>query len=162
MTIRKATFEDMDKILVIYEYAREQMRLSENPSQWGNHYPSLEIVQKDIENGNSYVITDEADEICAVFVFIIGDDPTYKNIENGNWLNDDAYGTIHRVASSGKQKGVLRVCLQYCESKMPNVRVDTHENNRIMQHLLERSGYQKCGIIYVADGKPRIAYQKKV
>ena len=132
MTIRKAAFEDMDKILGIYAYAREQMRLSGNPDQWGVHYPPMEIVQKDIENGNSYVITDAEDEIFAVFVFIIGDDPTYKYIENGNWLNDDVYGTIHRVASSGKQKGVLRVCLQYCEAKIQNIRVDTHENNRIM------------------------------
>ena len=162
MTIRKATFEDMNQILTIYAYAREQMRLSGNPDQWGVHFPPLEIVQKDIENGNSYVIIDEVDEICAVFVFIIGTDPTYKIIENGNWLNDDAYGTLHRVAGSGKQKGVLRHCLAYCESKMPNVRVDTHEKNRIMQHLLESSGYQKCGTIYVADGSPRIAYQKKV
>ena len=162
MTIRKATFEDLDQILAIYAYAREQMRLSGNPSQWGVHYPSLEIVQKDIENGNSYVIIDGEDEICAVFVFIIGEDPTYKNIENGNWLNDDAYGTIHRVAGSGKQKGVFRHCLAYCESKMQNVRVDTHEKNRIMQHLLESNGYQKCGTIYVADGSPRIAYHKKV
>lgn len=162
MTIRRAIFEDINKILAIYVYAREQMRLSGNPDQWGFHYPPPEIVKKDIENGNSYVIIDEEDEICAVFVFIIGEDPTYKTIENGSWLNNDAYGTIHRVAGSGKQKGVFRVCLQYCEAKMQNVRVDTHENNRIMQHLLESSGYQKCGRIYVADGSPRIAYQKKV
>ncbi|MDE7268299.1 MAG: GNAT family acetyltransferase, partial [Lachnospiraceae bacterium] len=62
MTIHKATFENMDKILIIYARAREQMRLSGNPGQWGDHYPSLEIVQKDIENGNSYVITDAEDE----------------------------------------------------------------------------------------------------
>lgn len=162
MTIRKAIFEDMDNILAIYAYAREQMRLSGNPNQWGKDYPSMEIVQKDIANGISYVVTDEKNEICAVFVFVIGEDPTYQKIENGHWLNDDAYGTLHRVAGSGKQRGILRLCLAYCESKMPNVRVDTHEDNRIMQHLLESCGYQRCGTIYVADGSPRIAYQKKV
>lgn len=162
MTIRKATFGDLDKILAIYAYAREQMRLAGNPSQWGFHYPSIEIVQKDIKNGNSYVIIDKKDEICAVFVFIIGEDPTYQNIEDGNWLNHDAYGTIHRVAGNGKQTGVLRVCLQYCEDKMSNIRVDTHEDNCIMQHLLEQNGYQRCGRIYVADGSPRIAYQKEI
>jgi len=162
MTIRKASLEDVDKILAIYAYAREQMRLSGNPDQWGEYYPPVEMVRKDMENGNSYVITDEEHEICGVFVFIIGEDPTYRIIENGNWLNDDLYGTIHRVAGSGKRKGIFRLCLRYCEAKAPNVRVDTHENNRIMQHLLESSGYQRCGRIYVADGSPRIAYQKKV
>ena len=162
MTIRKAGVEDLDNILAIYAYAREQMRLTGNPTQWGEDYPSLEIVQKDLQDGSSYVITEENDEICGVFVFIVGEEPTYRKIENGNWLNDDSYGTIHRVAGNGKQKGILRRCLAYCESKIPNVRVDTHKDNRIMQHLLESCGYQRCGTIYVADGSPRIAYQKKV
>lgn len=42
------------------------------------------------------------------------------------------------------------------------MRIDTHERNLIMQHLLEENSYQKCGRIYVADGSPRIAYQKEV
>lgn len=162
MTIRKAIPEDFDNILAIYAYAREQMRLSGNPSQWGSSHPPAELVQKDIANGNSYVITDEKNEICAVFAFVVGDDPTYCRIENGRWLNNDAYGTLHRVAGNGKQKGVLKCCLAYCETKVPNVRVDTHKDNHIMQHLLENSGYQRCGTIFVADGSPRIAYQKKV
>jgi RimJ/RimL family protein N-acetyltransferase len=52
------------------------------------------------------------------------------------------------------------VCLQYCEQRISNIRVDTHKDNLIMQHLLAKSGYEKCGIIFVEDGSPRIAYQK--
>ena len=161
MKIRRAVPGDMKNIFAIYAYARQQMRLAGNPDQWGDSHPSMEIVQKDIADGSSYVVTDEKDEICAVFAFIIGEEPTYRKIENGHWLSDDAYGTLHRVASSGRQKGILKLCLAYCEAKMPNVRVDTHGQNRIMQHLLEKNGYQRCGIIHVADGSPRIAYQKK-
>ena len=29
-----------------------------------------------------------------------------------------------------------------------------------MQHILEKNGFVSCGTIYVADGSPRIAYQK--
>ena len=29
-----------------------------------------------------------------------------------------------------------------------------------MQKVLEENGFTKCGIIHVADGTPRIAYQK--
>ena len=29
-----------------------------------------------------------------------------------------------------------------------------------MQHLLEKNGFARCGIIHVADGSSRIAYQK--
>lgn len=159
MTIRRAVFEDLDKILAIYEHARNQMRLSGNPNQWGTGNPPVKVIENDIRNGNSYVLV-ENDAIYGVFALIFGMEPTYAQIENGAWLNDAPYATIHRVAGSGERKGILRCCLSFCEAKTPNIRVDTHADNHIMQHLLETSGYLRCGIIHVADGSPRIAYQK--
>lgn len=160
MMIRKSTFQDVESILAIYQYAREQMRLGGNPGQWGSSYPSRELIQSDISQGNSYVMEEEG-EIHGVFAFILGDDPTYQRIENGAWLNEDAYGTIHRIAGDGKRKGIFRLCTSFCEKKVGNIRIDTHERNLIMQHLLEKNGYHRCGRIYVADGSPRIAYQKE-
>lgn len=157
--IRKAALGDIEEIAEIYAYAREAMRRAGNPGQWGQHYPPRQIIEADILNGNSYVVTDKG-VIGAVFVFVVGQDPTYQRIENGEWLNQDAYGTIHRMAGNGRIKGVFRLCQQFCESKISNIRADTHKCNVIMQRLLERSGYQRCGQIYVADGSPRIAYQK--
>lgn len=161
MTIRKAVLADLDEILAIYEHAREQMRLSGNPSQWGTGNPPVEIVENDIRTGNSYVLT-ENDTICGVFALVFGEEPTYAQIEDGAWQNDAPYATIHRVAGSGARKGILRHCLSFCEAQIPNIRVDTHADNHIMQHLLETSGYIRCGIIHVADKTPRIAYQKTV
>lgn len=158
MIIRKNTLEDLDIVMNIYEYARSQMKKNGNPTQWGDNRPSRDTIVEDIENGNSYVI--ECDNsICGVFTFIIGEDDTYKHIE-GEWLNNDLYGTIHRIASNGKVGGILEECINYCQHKISNIRVDTHENNKIMRHLLEKKGFTKCGIIYVSDGSPRIAYQK--
>ena len=161
MIVRKTTFDDLNEILDIYKYAREQMKLNGNPNQWKNNRPAPETIKKDITNGNSYVIEDN-NEIYGVFAFIIGNDPTYEIIENGKWLNDDEYGTIHRIASNGKSKGILEECLSFCETKVGNIRIDTHEDNKIMQHLVEKLGFKKCGIIYTDDGTPRLAYQKIV
>lgn len=161
MDIRKAALRDMEKILAIYQYAREQMRLGGNPDQWGTEYPSPELIQRDISRGNSYVV-EEGEEIYGVFAFIPGNDPTYQRIEDGAWLNEEDYGTIHRIAGSGKRKGIFHACTCFCEKKASNIRIDTHERNLIMQHLIEKNGYHKCGRIYVEDGSPRIAYQKEV
>ena len=161
MDIRKSTKSDLADILQIYAYAREQMRINGNPSQWGSNRPAREVIIKDIEDGNSYVIEDHG-KICGVFSFIIGVEPTYHIIENGVWENEDPYGTIHRIAGNGTGKGVLEACLKYCEQQIPNIRIDTHSDNLIMQHLLHKFGYVKCGTIYVEDESPRIAYQKKV
>lgn len=160
MTIRKAALKDMEAILTIYQYAREQMRRNGNPDQWGEEYPCVETVRDDIIQGNSYVL-EEADGIAGVFVFSLGEDPTYWRIEEGAWLNEQPYGTIHRIAGRGEGKGIFRQCIRFCEARTDNVRIDTHERNLIMRHLLEKNNYQKCGRIYVADGSPRIAYQKE-
>lgn len=159
MSIRKSTTADLDDILHIYACAREQMKKNGNPTQWGDIHPLPEIITQDIENGNSYVI-DEAGKICGVFAFIYGDDPTYQIID-GKWLNNKPYGAIHRIASNGSVKGILNQCLAFCEKQIDNIRIDTHEDNKIMQHLLSKNGYTRCGIISAAeDGTPRIAYQK--
>jgi len=71
MTIRKAALCDMEAILEVYRYARRQMRLNGNPDQWGENYPSPEMVENDIMQGNSYVV-EEAEEIVGVFAFIPG------------------------------------------------------------------------------------------
>ncbi len=159
MEIRHATWEDLERILGIYAFAREQMKKNGNPTQWGDHRPSRETVEKDIELGQSYVVCEEG-MIHGVFAFTVGDEPTYRVIENGAWLNDDPYGVIHRVASAGTKKGVLSRILDFCEEKAGNIRIDTHDDNKIMQHLLEKHGYTRCGRIHIADGSPRIAYQK--
>lgn len=98
---------------------------------------------------------------CRRILFFPGIEPNYAKIEEGEWLNDKPYGVIHRLSSSGQRKGIADICIRWCLQQCPNVRVDTHQDNRIMQKILE-NGFQRCGIIYVEDGSPRIAFQKCV
>ncbi len=159
MTIRKTTLADLAEVMAIYVAAQQRMEAAGNP-QWPRGWPSEEKIRADIAAGNSYVM-EKGDELVGVFTLVLGEEPTYAVIEDGAWLNDEPYGTLHRVASSGKARGVMQAALEYCESVSPNMRVDTHETNLAMQHILEKNGYVRCGRIYVEDGSPRIAYQKK-
>ncbi|MBN3859076.1 N-acetyltransferase [Neisseriaceae bacterium PsAf] len=161
MRIRQTTPEDMPTVLDIYAYAREQMKSNGNPTQWGNNRPSVRVIQQDIKQKVGYAI-EENNQIHAVFSFILGEDSTYQNIEAGSWLNDEPYGTLHRVASDGSKRGVLKEILNFCESKINNIRVDTHENNIVVQKILKQCGYIYCGVIYVDDGTPRLAYHKSL
>ena len=72
------------------------------------------------------------------------------------------YGVIHRIGSNQIEKGMLKVAVDYCFHFVNNLRIDTHKDNKVMQHLLEKEGFTKCGIIYLKDGNPRIAYQKEI
>lgn len=159
MEIRKSNPEDINQIMSCIDKARQLMRESGNLIQWTNGYPSKELMSESIKNGFNFLIF-ENNEVVATFDFIIGDDPNYSVIENGAWLNDEKYGVIHRLASNGKAKGVAKFCFEWCFSQFPNIRIDTHETNIAMQKVLEKLGYEKCGIVYVADGTPRLAFQK--
>lgn len=158
MKIRKALLNDLDKIMNIYKSAKEYMWKNGNKMQWNSNYPSREIIKNDIDNEVCYVFELD-DDIHAVFSFIIGEDDTYKFIYDGEWISDSIYGTIHRIASDGKMKGVFSMCIKFCKKKISHLRIDTHEDNKIMQYLIEKYGFVKCGTIYVKDGSSRIAYE---
>lgn len=162
MQIRKTTEKDIQSVMQIFAKAREIMRKSGNFKQWPVGYPSEESVIADIKKNNSYVVEKENGNIVATFAFIIGPDPTYSYIEGGQWLNDEPYGTIHRIASNGENKGIMSLVLDYCSKFVSNIRIDTHEDNSIMRHLLAQNGFKHCGTIYLLDGNPRLAFQKVV
>lgn len=156
--IRRARTQDLDDIEKVYAAARRYMAQSGNPKQWGDGYPQREMLEQDIQKGWLYVV-EEAGHICGAFAFIVGEDPTYAVIEEGEWFNGAPYGTIHRLAGDGTMKGLFGKCLSFCKGIEPNIRADTHADNKTMQHVLEKHGFQRCGIVHVWDGTPRIAYQ---
>lgn len=157
--IRQALLSDLETILDIYDEARVFMGQNGNPSQWRNGYPSKGRVTDDIKENCLFVIQRES-KPCGVFFFKVGEDPTYRYIENGKWLSDTEYGVIHRIAGRTKEKGIFAEALEFCQEKITHLRIDTHKDNSIMQHALAKYGFTPCGTIYVADGTPRIAYER--
>lgn len=158
MEIRSAAPADLDTILEIYEQARTFMRQQGNLHQWINGYPSKELICTDIQNGNCYVCVSDS-QIVGVFCYFQEPDPTYAQIYDGNWLNDAPYGVIHRIAVSAHRSGVAKACYDYALEQCSNLRIDTHRDNYPMQKSLSKYGFQRCGIIHLANGDPRIAYQ---
>ena len=116
----------------------------------------------DMEAGKSYVCVHE-DRIVGTFFFDLGEDvePDYRRIEGGKWLDDSAYGVVHRIAGDGSVKGIGAFCLDWAFRQCGHLRIDTHEDNVVMQNLLHKLGFTHCGTIYVEkDRDPRLAYEK--
>lgn len=157
--VRKAVFEDLENILELYKAAREFMRKTGNPNQWGDSHPARELLEGDIPEGRLYVVERDG-EICGAFALIFGEDPTYSYIEGGSWISDEPYGTIHRLGSNGKASGIFAECVQFCLSQIAHLRADTHHDNKVMQALLEKQGFVKRGVIYLENGDPRVAYER--
>ena len=162
MNIRSARLSDIPVIQAIIEEAKQKMRSSGNFRQWTEGYPSEEVLRDDIARGFSYVVEAQGCPI-ATFVLAVCEEPTYKKIYDGQWLDDVLpYGTIHRVGSRAGVHGVLAEVLRWSFGQIGNIRVDTHRDNLPMRHLMEKHGFTYCGIIYLLNGDERLAYQKLV
>ena len=158
MTVRKAQAADINSIMTVLAAAKDIMRASGNLHQWKDGYPTEETVLADIESGYGHVVV--ADGIVAYFAFIPSPEPTYSYIEGGEWLDDTLpYHVIHRLGSTPDSHGVFKAVMDWCRRQNPNLRIDTHRDNHIMQHCILSYGFRYCGVIYLSNGDERLAYQ---
>ena len=171
MNIRISRKSDIDRIMTIIADARQSLGQL-GIDQWQYGYPSRDIIKDDIVKGQSYVVCDELDgqeTICAVFTILRTTEPTYNEIYEGEWITSGSYYALHRIAISGKYryKGLGKHIIDYIKSEcrennVESIRVDTHKGNIPMRKMLEKNGFEYCGIIYLTDGQERVAYEAKV
>ncbi len=161
MYIRKTEISELDAVLKIYTDARSYMRENGNAEQWSGGYPPTELIESDISMGKSYVCID-GDEIVGVFYYSYAPDPTYAVIYDGEWLNEEPYGVIHRIAVGAHRRGVASFCFAWCTEQGKNIKIDTHRDNIPMQKSLLKNGFSYCGIIHLENGDERMAYQISV
>ena len=150
--------KDWEEIQKIYASARQFMAEHGNGGQWGTNYPSEELLLDNIAQEKLYVCIEEG--IAAVFYFAVEEDPTYRVIEDGAWLNEEPYGVVHRIASARTVRGAATFCMNWAFRQTGNIRIDTHKDNIPMQNMLKKNGFRYCGTIYLENGDPRIAFQK--
>ncbi len=164
MRIRKATEQDLGRMMEIYSFARAFMAEHGNPNQWGpTNWPPEDLIRKDIQSGDSYVCTNDDGVVVGVFYYVFGDDiePTYRNVSEGNWISDEPYGVVHRIAADGSEKGIGAFCINWAFEQCGHLKIDTHGDNVVMQNLLRKLGFTQCGIIHVQeDNYPRLAFEK--
>lgn len=168
MEIRRTKKEDIAAIMPIFDEARVTIAAL-GINQWQNGYPSREIIEKDFEKAQSYCVLKDG-AIVGTFALIDDGEPTYDEIFDGKWLTGDGrdhYFAIHRVAISVQSRGsgtssqIIDFCAEKArENGKSSLRIDTHRGNVVMRKMLEKNGFTHCGVIYLADGDERVAYEK--
>jgi len=175
--IRKATSTDIPHIMPVIDAARHFMALTGNHNQWINGYPAENNILADINMGGGYVVEtslhnktynyenktthDNTPVIVGYFAFLSSPEPTYDTIYDGRWLDDTLpYHVIHRIASLPDYHGIFHAIIEFCALHDPNLRIDTHRDNTVMQHCILSHGFIYCGIIHLASGSERLAYQR--
>lgn len=160
---RKAELSEIAPIWRILQQAVLR-RKEEGSNQWQDGYPNPEVVQKDIEKGDGFVLL-AGETIIGYSAILINNEPAYEKIE-GNWLTNDDFVVLHRVAISEKYlgKGFAKMILGYIEdfarsNNIYSIKADTNFDNIAMLKIFENSGYSYCGEVYFR-GSARKAYEK--
>lgn len=165
MLIRRTKETDINRMMEIVRQAQEYLK-SQGVDQWQDGYPNPEAFRADIAKAMSYVVEEEG-EVVATFAFIIEEDPTYKQIYEGTWNGTEEYAVLHRVAVDNYKKGngiggkIVDYVVSECKKCNVNtIRIDTHRDNKSMQRMLLKNGFEQRGIIYLESGAERIAFEK--
>lgn len=165
MEFRQAKISDLDQIVEIIELSKKYLKETK-VDQWQDGYPVKEDLRRDIESGNSYVLTNK-DEIVATTVISLDGESTYNSIFNGEWITNEDYIVMHRVAVHDKYKGkgIFKELIKEAEilalnKGISSIKIDTHRDNISMQRAVVKNDFKKCGIIYLEDGSERIAFEK--
>lgn len=163
ITLKPTTLNDVDAALSIILQGQEHLK-NQGIDQWQNGYPNRERLEQDVRENIGYLILEDS-EILGYLCIVLTGEPAYEQIE-GKWLSDGEYAVVHRIAFSDAARGqglsntVFGLVDDFCrEKKIPAFRIDTHEDNKKMQHVLLKNGFTFCGIVEYTSGLRR-AYEK--
>lgn len=166
MIFRKSKDKDVTSIMEIISHAQEYFKEKEI-DQWQNNYPNEDTIKNDIKKDASYVLESDGIILATTALFYEKEEP-YTKID-GKWLSEKDYCTIHRLAVKPEEKGknlasdILMFIEYICiEIGIKSIKVDTHTQNYSMRRFLEKNDFIYCGIIYLEDGSPRVAYEKEI
>ncbi len=160
--IEKAKLTDLSEIVAVIESARAFLKAQEIDQWQKSAYPAAADVRSDIENNVAYVLKVDG-KVAAYAAVMTGFDPAYDLI-HGAWRNDSHdYVTVHRMAVSTAFRGQalgqgFLTSVFETFNTYQDFRVDTHPDNQIMQHILTKLGFEKCGVVMFEGA--RWAYQK--
>ncbi|KRN81751.1 acetyltransferase [Pediococcus ethanolidurans] len=165
--LRKATVQNIPAVSKIIDSAKDFLK-AQGIDQWQDGYPAQSDLETDVKNQINYVLIVNGQ--IAGTAALANHDANYDVITGGNWQGpaNAKYTAIHRIAMSPDFRG------QHLSEKMisglftlsnqlgyQQVRIDTHPDNKLMQHLITKSGFVYCGKVLM-DKDPnevRLAYQ---
>ena len=149
--IRLANYSDLDNIKQVTEACAKEM-ISNGIYQWNEHYPSKDILEKDIAKKELYV-TEINDSIVGCIMFSKYKDHLYNQID---WLTPDYENLyIHRLAvhPNNQKKGLARLMMNYAEEQAVkmnciSVKLDTFSKNPRNSKFYKARGYVQLGNVF--------------
>lgn len=131
--------------------------------QWTPDYPNRDTVLEDIQSAKGYVLKVDG-QIAGYLCVDFDGEPAYEDIRQGQWETGEPYAAVHRLALSGQFRGrglttaIFEQVRALCLARgVTGIRGDTDPQNLRMQHVLEKNGFRRRGVI-LFQGSEKLAY----
>jgi ribosomal protein S18 acetylase RimI-like enzyme len=167
LRIEKAKLEDFQAIMYVFRECTEAL-LNANIYQWDGTYPTVEIFQNDISEGNVFVIKEKGNTIATI-TLNNQQDEQYNAI---NWkYPSEKVLVVHRLAVSPKAqgKGLGKLLCEFTETYgLENgfevIRLDAYSGNPISSVMYEKLNYHRAEEFCWFHGNelPFYCYEKKL
>lgn len=156
---------DIPAIMQILADARQFLK-EQNINQWQGSYPDQAAIEKDLAARTNRVLVMDG-QVVGNASLLAGPDPFYLPIDGDGWQGAADYMMIHRFAVSAKIRGqrlskffISNLVSEAYAKGYRDLRIDTHAENKIMQHVITGNGFLFRGIVYLDEPVPeRNAYQ---
>lgn len=155
-TLERAKREDLAAYAAIIEDAKLFQR-EQGFVQWTDDYPNADTVAQDMDLGRGYALEVDG-QVAGYLCLDFGGEPDYDEIQ-GEWRLDAPYAVVHRMAlhRSFRGRGLAETTFRLVEERCRQqgftyLRIDTDPQNQRMQHVLTRSGFTYCGVIFFQGG----------
>lgn len=166
MHFQKAKLSDYDRVMAILKDGRDQLA-EKGIDQWQGDYPNPQHVKEDVQHGYAYLVHSDDHQTVGTFTILPAPDHAYDELD-GQWLTEtDKYLTIHRVAIHSAHAGrgyasrLFEAVIDHVKNHHPEIeslRIDTHEDNQAMQHLITKSGFKRVGTLHGVYRPNEISY----
>ena len=162
--IRIAIPSDLPPIMEGINRCKKQL-FFHGSGQWQSGEPNNETLQNDIKN-RQYVVL-ERDGFVLGGMALLMHEPSYDQLLEGAWLNEDPYGVLHRfyIHPDYQQQGKAQQLFAWAIENLSqqgilNIRIDTHEKNVPMRKSLTKFGFFHVGKAYLPGAGERWVYHK--
>lgn len=167
----RATMDHHSLIMPLIRDAQNFLKQN-GVDQWQNGFPSTEDIKNDINHRHSYVIYTE-DKLIGFVVYSTDIEEVYNHPIEGSLKLSGPYLTIHRTAVSKdfRGKGISRAMFSFAEllakeNDCSILRIDTHKDNKVMQHIIEREGFSYCELVQLPPENElrmrRLVFEKSI
>ncbi|WP_369833269.1 GNAT family N-acetyltransferase [Companilactobacillus pabuli] len=152
--LRQAKLDDLPRIIDIIDSAKKTLK-DRGVDQWQQGYPNKEILEQDIQEGISFVLMLNG-RVVGSAALQQGYDKNYQDMNSGAWDDDSdvTYSIIHRIAIEADHQGehlsaalIQQLMTMSYYLGYRDVRIDTHPDNLVMQHIITSNGFEEKGTL---------------